>query len=112
MKHKMAVPIVTSPIDLQSWNHSFAKIGRIVWVSALPLPDEQPTALYFFGLPIHEQLQDCKGMLPIGTPCKPMLPVLATGERVGHPLSGANAANLCFQPCKPMGEVTCPPVQS
>ena len=23
-----------------------------------------------------------------------------------HPKSGASAANLCFQPCKPMGEVT------
>jgi len=98
MKHKMAVPIVTSPIDLQSWNHSFAKIGRIVWVSALPLPDEQPTALYFFGLPIHEQLQDCKGMLPIGTPCKPMLPNLNCWGLPGQAnLRGTRAIH-----CKPM----------
>jgi hypothetical protein len=28
----------------------FAKIGRIAWVSALSMPGEQPTVLYFFGL--------------------------------------------------------------
>jgi hypothetical protein len=105
----VAVATVTSPIGLQSWNHSFAKIGRIAGVSARPLPDEEPTVLYFFGLPIHEQLQVCKGMLPIGTPCKPMLPNLNCWGLPAKQTCGAGGeftANLCFQPCKPLGEVT------
>jgi hypothetical protein len=46
---------VTSPIGVQSWNHSFAKIGRIALGLRAALPDEQPTVLYLFGLPNQDQ---------------------------------------------------------
>ena len=76
----------------------FAKIARIAWVSALSMPGEQPTVLHFFGLPIHEQLQDCKGMLPIGTPCKPMLQNLNCWGLPGL----ANLRGMRASHCKPV----------
>jgi|SRR5208283_3095104 hypothetical protein len=48
-------------------------------------------------------------MLPIGTPCKPMLPNPNGWGPAGpgNPHESAQfTANLCFQPCKPLGEVT------
>jgi hypothetical protein len=45
-------------------------------------------------------------MLPKRTLCKPILPVAASAGAWQPRKSGAFAANLCFQPCKPIGEVT------
>jgi len=92
---------VTSPIGVQSWNHSFAKIGRIALGLRAALPDEQPTVLYLFGLPNQDQLHDCKGMLPIGTPRKPMLPNLNFLNCWGLP-SQANLRGMHAIHCKPM----------
>src|ERR1700682_2931018 len=83
-------------LGLCHFTHRFAnlepypcKIGRIAGASASPLPEAQPPALLFCSLPIRERPQDCKGMLPIGTPCKPMLPNL-NGWVPAAPQIGAN----------------------
>ena len=100
---------VTLLIGLRNWNHSLAKSGEMTGAARRRRRKRSLQGYFSSACQSTSKLQDCKDMLPIGTLCKPMLPN-PNGWRLADPANPHEStrftANLCFQPCKALGEVT------
>jgi hypothetical protein len=81
----------------------------MVGVAAPKLSEPRPIALFSFSLPIYEQTA---GLQRYASDWNSVQTYASKSHRVGHagpsnPHESARfTANLCFRPCKPLGEVT------